>query len=210
MDDFFDIQDAPYAVETAFSSEPERFITFEEYIESEKLSAEKHEFHNGKLYTMAGGTDTHNRICGRIIITIGNILDEKEDVMYLYTSDMNVRINSANKGLYPDVTVLDGVPNYYLGSRRVILNPSLIVEVLSDSTEKYDRGLKFDHYKTLDSFREYVLVAQDSPSIEVHFLENPKENVWKVTKYEGLDKVVTLDSIGCTVKMSQIYYRVFK
>ena len=210
MNDFFDIQDAPFAVETAFPSESERLISFEEYIESEELSTEKHEFHNGKLYTMPGGTDTHNYICGRIIVAISNSLDEKEDVNYLYTSDMNIRITSANKGVYPDITVVRNEPIYYLGSRRVILNPTLVVEVLSKSTEDYDKGLKFDHYKTLDSFREYVLVAQDSHSIEVHFLENPKENAWKVTKYEGLDKEVTLDSIGCTVKMNQIYYRVFK
>ena len=210
MNDFLDIQDAPFAVETAVSSEHERLITFEEYLDSEEQSIEKHEFHNGKLYAMAGGTDTHNYICGRVITAINNSLDEKEEVFFPYTSDMKVRVNAKDKAIYPDGTVVKDKPDYYLGRRTVILNPILVVEVLSQSTEKYDRGLKFDYYKTLDSFREYVLVEQDSPRVEVHFLKNPAENLWEVTSYEGLDNEVTLQSIGCTVKMKQIYHRVFK
>ena len=211
MNDFVDIQDAPYAVETAFSSEPERLITFEEYIESEELGTEKHEFHNGKLYIMPGGTDKHAEIGSNVLTAINNALFINEDEStHVYSSDMRIRINAVNKGTYPDVTVLKGEPEYYLNAPQIILNPTLIVEVLSKSTQKYDKGLKFDHYKTLESFREYVLVAQDSPSVEVHFLKNPAKNLWEVTIYEGFANDVTLHSIGCTVKMKQIYHRIFK
>lgn len=210
MNDVLDIYDTSIYAGTTATTAPERLMTFEEYLDVEERSAEKHEFHNGKLITMAGGTDIHNHICGRVITALNNSLDEKEDTYFVYTSDMKIRISAENKSVYPDGTVVEGVPDYYLGRRTVILNPILVVEVLSDSTENYDRGLKFDHYRTLDSFREYVLVAQDRPHVDVYFLQNPEEGLWKITSYEGLDKEVTLHSIGCTLKMKQIYHRVFK
>ena len=168
-------------------------------------------FHNGKLYTIKGGTDKHAEILANFATAINNALFINDDEStHVYSSDMRIRINAVNKGTYPDVTVLKGEPEYYLNAPQIILNPTLIVEVLSKSTQKYDKGLKFDHYKTLESFREYVLVAQDSPHVEVHFLKNPAENLWEVTTYEGLANDVTLQSIGCTVKMKQIYHRIFK
>jgi Uma2 family endonuclease len=210
MNEFLDIYDAPTAVETTTATSSERLWTFEEYLEMEEQSVVKHEFHNGKLTLMAGGTDIHNHISGRVITALNNSLDEKDETYFVYTSDMKVRIVAENKSVYPDGTVVEGNPIYYLGNNKVILNPVVVVEVLSKSTEKYDRGKKFEHYKTLKSFREYVLVSQDSPHVEVHFLENIEENVWKITHYDGLDKEVTLDSIDCILKMKQIYHRVFK
>jgi Uma2 family endonuclease len=185
-------------------------FSFEEYLEMEKTAIEKHEFHNGQLHTMAGATKIHNHISGRIITALNNCLDEREEDYAVCTSDMKVRITAKNKAVYPDVTVIQGEAVYYLDNERVVMNPILLVEVLSDSTEDYDRGLKFDFYKTLPSFREYVLVSQNEPKVEVFFLQNTEENVWEKTTYEGLDAVVGLRSIGCPIKMKQIYHRVFK
>lgn len=185
-------------------------FSFEEYLEMEETSIEKHEFHNGQLHTMAGATKIHNHISGRIITALNNCLDDSEEDYTVCTSDMKVRIAAKNKAVYPDVTVIQGEAIYYLDNERVVMNPILLAEVLSGSTEDYDRGLKFDFYKTLPSFREYVLVSQDKPKVEVFFLQNIEENVWEKTIYEGLDAVVDLRSIGCSIKMKQIYHRVFK
>jgi Uma2 family endonuclease len=185
-------------------------FSFEEYLEMEETSIEKHEFHNGQLHTMAGATKIHNHISGRIITALNNCLDEREEDYAVCTSDMKVRITAKNKAVYPDVTVIKGEPVYYLDNERVVMNPILLAEVLSSSTEDYDRGLKFNFYKTLPSFREYVLVSQNEPKVEVFFLQNVEENVWEKTTYGGLDAVVDLRSIGCPIKMKQIYHRVFK
>ena len=186
-------------------------FSFEEYLEMEETSIEKHEFHNGQLHTMPGGTDAHNEICGNAITAVNNSLFIKEDdTTHVYTSDMKVRITAKNKGVYPDATLVAGEPIFYLGNRLVVMNPILLVEVLSNSTEAYDRGEKFGFYKTLPTFREYVLVSQDTPKVEVFYLQNPEEGIWETTTYEGLDAVVDLRSIGCQIKMKQMYHRVFK
>ena len=185
-------------------------FSFEEYFEMEETSIEKHEFHNGQLHTMAGAKKIHNHISGRVITVLNNCLDDSDEDYDVCTSDMKVRITAKNKAVYPDVTVIQGAAIYYLNNERVVMNPILLVEVLSDSTEAYDRGPKFDFYKTLPSFREYVLVSQNEPKVEVFFLQNPEENVWDKRTYEGLDAVVDLHSIGCQIKMKQIYHRVFK
>jgi Uma2 family endonuclease len=197
-------------VDTVETSPFNRLISFEDYLEAEETAAEKHEFHNGHLHTMPGGTDAHNYISGRIITAMNIALDEKEEDYFVYTSDMKVQIIASNKAVYPDATLIQGEPIYYLGRRSVVMNPTLIVEVLSDSTANYDKSDKFDDYRTLESFREYVLVSQDKPKVEVYFLQNPEEKLWKITTYEGLDKVVDLHSIGCQITMKQIYHRIFK
>ncbi len=188
-----------------------RTISFEEYLKMEETAIEKHEFHNGQLHTMPGGTDAHNEISLNVPTAINMAFFEQEnETMHVYSSDMKVQITVKNKAVYPDITLVEGEPIFYLGNRRVVMNPILLVEVLSDSTEDYDRGLKFEFYKTLPSFREYVLVSQHTPKVEVFFLQNSEENLWETTTYEGLDAVVDLRSIGCQIKMKQIYHRVFK
>lgn len=197
-------------VETGKMPPFERLFTFEEYLKAEELATEKHEFHNGKLHTMPGGTDAHNEICLNVPTAINMAFFTKEDAStHVYSSDMKVQIIAKNKAVYPDVTLVKGEPTFYLGNRRVVMNPVLVVEVLSASTEGYDRGEKFDNYRTLDSLREYVLVYQDEPKVEVFFLQNLEEKLWKITTYEGLDALVDLYSIGCQIKMKHIYHRVF-
>jgi Uma2 family endonuclease len=211
MNDLFDIYDIGTAVETPTTATSERLWTFEEYLDAEEISVEKHEFYNGKLILMPGGTDTHSEIgCNTTTAINMSLYLKDDDAHHVYNSDMKVQIPTQNRAVYPDGTVVAGKPIYHLGHNRVIVNPILVVEVLSKSTEKYDKGKKFDRYKTLESFREYVLVSQDKPYVEVHFLENPAENVWKITHYEGLDTEVALESIDCKLKMKQIYHRVFK
>jgi Uma2 family endonuclease len=190
------------------AAEPRKTWTFEEYIAAEELSDEKHEFHNGKRITMAGGTPPHNQICGNVLTAINIALRSKGDrSTRVYPSDMNVYIPATDKSVYPDLSLVQGEP--LMKSKQVILNPTLLVEVLSDSTEAYDRGAKFENYKSVSSFREYVLVSQKTPLVEVYYLENPSENIWKMSRSEGLEATVELRSIGCTLKMTDIYWLAF-
>jgi Uma2 family endonuclease len=211
MNELMDNIDVFPSVDTAETLPFERTISFEDYLEAEETATEKHEFHNGHLHTMPGGTDAHNEISGNVITAVNNALFVKEDdTTHVYSSDMKVQIITENKAVYPDGTIVQGEPIYYLGRRSVVMNPVLIVEVLSDSTANYDKSDKFNDYRTLESFREYVLVSQDRPKVEVYFLQNPEEKLWKITTYEGLDAVVDLHSIGCQITMKQIYHRIFK
>lgn len=183
--------------------------TFDEYADAEELAEEKHEFHNGKRITMAGGTPPHNKISINIGTAINNALRHIDDEnINVYSSDMKVFIPLTNKSVYSDLSIVQGEP--VMKRKDIILNPLMLIEVLSDSTEAYDRGVKFDNYQSLPTFREYVLVSQTSPLVAVFYLENPAENVWKLTENEGLEAVIELRSIGCTLKMTDIYWGIFK
>ena len=197
------------ANETAVQYGPKRTWTFEEYMAAEELSVEKHEFHNGKRITMAGASKPHSiiniSVGAAIINALNSIEDEDTEVC---SNDLKVFIPSINKAVYPDLTIVQG--EAIMKHKHVIKNPTLLVEVLSDSTEVYDRGDKFEHYKSLPSFKEYVLVAQNSPLVEVFYRENPDDKEWLHTRYEGLAANVKLRSIGCRLKMKDIYRHIFK
>ena len=197
------------AHETALQYGPKRTWTFEEYMAAEELSVEKHEFHNGKRITMAGASKPHSiiniSVGAAIINALNSIEDEDTEVC---SNDLKVFIPSINKAVYPDLTIVQG--EAIMKHKHVIKNPTLLVEVLSDLTEVYDRGDKFEHYKSLPSFKEYVLVAQNSPLVEVFYRENPDDKEWLHTRYEGLAANVKLRSIGCRLKMKDIYRHIFK
>ena len=197
------------AEETAVKYGVNKIWSFDDYIAAEELSEEKHEFHNGKRVTMAGAAKPHTilniSVGAAIINALNDIGDEETEVC---SSDLKVFIPAINKAVYPDLTIVQG--EAIMKHKHVIMNPLLLVEILSDSTAAYDRGDKFDYYKTLSSFREYVLVSQNEPLVEVFYLENPSEGVWKSSRFEGLDAVISLQSIGRTLKMKDIYRRVFK
>jgi Uma2 family endonuclease len=197
------------ANETAVQYGAKRTWTFEEYMAAEELSVEKHEFHNGKRTTMAGGTPPHSELSNNFGTMVNIALFNKDDEhFHVYNSDMQTFIPKTNKSVYPDLSIVEGIP--LLKHKHVIKNPTLLVEVLSDSTEVYDRGDKFENYKSLPSFKEYVLVAQNKPLVEVFYRENPDDKEWQHTRYEGLTALVELRSIGCTLKMKDIYRRIFK
>jgi len=186
-------------------AEKEKLYSFEEYLEMEAKSEVKHEFHNGKLIPMAGGTLNHNTICGNLIRIIGNCLVSNDKPCITLTSDQKIYVPTTNRGVYPDVTVYCDEPDFYLGSKAVISNPLLIVEVLSEETAEYDRTTKFDNYNSIPSFREYVLVAKDKPFVEAFFLHDSETGLWKISRASGLDASITLRSVGCTLALKDIY-----
>jgi Uma2 family endonuclease len=197
------------ANETAVKYGTKKHWTFDEYIAAEEFSDEKHEFHDGKRITMAGSTRPHALININIGSEILKALNDKNDEdTEVYSNDMKVFIAAVNRSVYPDVIVATEKP--IMKHKHVMTNPTLIVEVLSNSTKEYDKGKKFDNYKTISSFREYVLVSQNEPIIEVFFRENADDTNWQCTRVEGLEASFYLMSIGCTLKMKNIYRRVFK
>ncbi len=188
-------------------------MSFETYLKYELLFDEKHEFRNGQLYLMPDVTAVHCHINALVISFINHALDLKgNETTHVYGPSMRVCSAAKNRTFYPDVTLVEGEPidMDISGENCTLINPILIAEVLSPETEDYDRGEKFEFYKTLPTFREYVLVSQHTPKVEVFFLQNSEENIWETTTYEGFDAVVDLRSIGCQIKMKQIYHRVFK
>lgn len=193
---------------TVFAPPKERLYTLEEYLALEEKSEVKHEFHAGKRIEMPGGKLNHNAIGMNIGHALIQAIDAAHKNCLVLSSDMKIFIPSVNRGLYPDAAVICETPQFYADRQDILLNPLLIVEVLSESTEAYDRGEKFNFYATLLSFREYILVSQEKPLVEVWYLQNPAENLWKHSLAEGLEAEVHLYSLDCKIALREVYKRV--
>jgi len=183
---------------------PQEIFTPAEYLERERAAEEKSEYLNGILVAMAGNTFAHDLIKGNIHSELNAQL--KGRPCYVFTSDIKVRIERANQFRYPDVSALCGPLQFHDGEKDAYENPSLIVEVLSKSTGRHDRAQKFALYRFLDSFAEYLLVAQDRMHAEL-FRKQP-DGQWTTESYTAPDEVVTLESVGCTLRLTEIYDKV--
>jgi Uma2 family endonuclease len=175
-----------------------------EYLAMERASEIKHEYLDGYAYAMAGASDAHNIICAYTLISLGSQL--RGGPCTIRPSDMRVKIAATGLYTYPDISVVCGESQFVAGEFDTLLNPVLIVEVLSPSTEMFDRGKKFHHYRQLESLREYILIAQDSPHIE-RFLRQD-DNTWLFTDVTGMDASLELPSIGCTLALAEVYEKV--
>jgi len=179
--------------------------TFDEYLAAEREAVDvKHEYLAGRLYAMTGASYGHNLIVTNLARELGNRL--KDRPCAVLTNDMRVRIETGDAGKYPDIVALCDQPRFYDERRDVLLNPTLLVEVLSPSTEAYDRGGKFAIYRKLPSLREYVLVAQDRFSVEV-FTRQP-DGRWLLSAFDKPDDLVPFESIQCQVPLRDIYDKV--
>lgn len=185
------------------STGAERRYTAEDYLALERESDAKHEFFDGEIFAMAGGKRRHSLIAMNVAGEARNGVKSRD--CEVHGSDMKVQTPT---GLYtyPDVSVVCGKADMLDEHDDVLLNPLLIVEVLSKSTEASDRGAKFANYKTIDSLREYVLVASDSPAID-HFARQP-DGTWKETSIDGLEAVLKLPAIECQLPLAEIYRKV--
>ena len=180
-----------------------KVYTFEEYLRREEKSVEKHEFYNGKIIKMPDGTDTHSEIAMNIAASIKFAVRPLPIKFRVYNSDLKIRIESENVGVYPDALVICEQPLFWQERRDVIVNPLLIVEVLSPSTQNYDRRGKFELYKQLPSFQEYVLVNADKYSVETRFQEEP--NLWRIRNETAVENMVMLNALGVAISMADIY-----
>jgi Uma2 family endonuclease len=180
-----------------------RRFTPEEYLALERKAPYKNEYHDGCIYAMSGASREHNLIAWNLNRELGAQL--KDRPCEAYRSDMRVRVSATGLYTYPDVSVVCGEPQFLDSEVDTLLNPTLIIEVLSPTTEAYDRGKKFDHYRRLESLREYVLVAQD----EVLVLRYTRRgDEWILSDFRGLDKVLELSSIECAVPLHEVYTKV--
>lgn len=168
----------------------------------EERSLEKHEYYNGKIIKMAGATFIHNQIAVNIITAIRMALRQTGSSKYkLSNSDIKIQILTKNTFVYPDAVVVYEEPIFYKNRKDVIINPLLIVEVLSRSTAEYDRGTKFDYYQTLPSFQEYVLLSQDMPHASVYHRKSV--DTWQIENVK--EGEIDLQSIGCQINLEDIF-----
>src|SRR5215210_3868181 len=174
------------------ASLPDYHLSPEEYLSIERRAEFKSEYVDGVAYAMAGGSERHNLITANVIIALGVQLRDRP--CRVYPSDLKVRLPNSKRFFYPDVSVVCGETQFADEERDVILNPILIVEVLSDSTEAFDRGRKFSSYQQIESLREYLLVSQSEFVVE-HFLR--QEDGWFYTKASGLDAALALPALNC-------------
>lgn len=186
---------------------PKKLWTPAEYLAWERSAPERHELVDGEIFAMAGASFAHNKIVGNVVGELRQALRGRPcDVT---PSDLRVRIPTPSGGLYtyPDALVVCGEPEFEDTARDTLLNPTVIVEVLSDSTEAYDRGRKFRYYRAIPSLREYVLVAQDVPAVERHVRGDG--GVWSLMQDLGAGDTLVLSSVGCEVSVDELYLKVF-
>jgi len=182
----------------------EQFITAADYLALERQAATKSEYLNGQIYAMSGASRSHNRITVNLTATLHSQLRSKP--CEPFSGDMRVKVSPTGLYTYPDVVVACGEPRFEDPHIDTLLNPMAIIEVLSDSTEAYDRGDKFAHYRALDSLTDYLLVAQDKPRIE-HYSRQP-DGQWLYSVADGPDARMEIAAIGCALHLAEIYDRV--
>ena len=185
------------------SALPQTQLTPEEYITFERKAPFKNEFINGKIVAMSGASRTHNRITGDVFNGISNQLVGTDCEAFI--GDMRVKAGATASYFYPDVVVACDTPRFEDNVFDTLLNPIIVVEVLSPSTEVDDRGEKFDRYRELVSLQEYILISQDKVRVE-HYLRN--ETQWIPTEFRELTDVLQLISIDCALPLRDIYRRV--
>lgn len=177
-------------------------MTVEEYLAFERASEQKHEYLNGEIFLMSGASPNHNVIQINVAAALHTQLRKRPCT--IYGSDQRVRVSDIGLYTYPDFSVTCEPPQFE--DSDTLLNPTLIIEVLSPSTESYDRGRKFQHYRALASLQEYVLIAQDSAHVE-RYRRQPNDE-WLLADATGLDTSIELSSIGCTLALADVYEKV--
>jgi Uma2 family endonuclease len=179
-------------------------LTPEEYLHFERASAEKHEYVAGEVIAMTGASRRHNLIQSTTITSLNNLLGTRP--CEVYPSDMRVKVGALGIYTYPDITVVCGEPELEDTEQDTLLNPTVIIEILSPSTASYDRGLKFHRYQLIPSLRDYLLISQDRPLVERY--TRADDGRWSPTTSEGMDATVELPGIGCTLALAEIYRKV--
>lgn len=183
--------------------EVRRGYSLEDYRRFEAESLERHEYRDGEVVTMTGGSATHNKIVLAIVSWLLGQLDSRYEV---FASDLRLWLPQYNRATYPDVMVVEGEPVFQEQRSDEILNPTLIVEVLSPSTAAYDRGDKFRRYRSIPSFAEYLLVSQQEPYVEQ--FSRRDEGVWEFRALEGLEGAISLPRFDVELPLGEIYRRV--
>lgn len=179
-------------------------LTPAQYLSLEREADTKSEYVNGDIFAMAGASREYNQIASNIVASLSTQLMDRP--CSVYSSDMKVKIAKANKYTYPDIVAACDPQQFEDEHTDVLLNPTLIIEVLSDSTEAYDRGLKFFHYQRLASLREYILIGQKFCHLEKY--ERQAGNIWAYSEFHQMDDAVDIHALNCTLSLKDIYRKV--
>jgi Uma2 family endonuclease len=186
------------------AAEPKPGLSEEEYLRLERESEVRHEYLAGEIFAMVGASRAHNLIAGNTYARLHAQLRKRP--CEIYNNDMRVRVPVAKLYTYPDIIVTCGDSQFADEEFDTLLNPTTIIEVLSPSTESYDRGKKFQYYRTIRSLKEYLLVTQDAYHID-QFVRQGEIN-WLLTEHDGPTATVHLASIDCTLALANLYEKV--
>jgi Uma2 family endonuclease len=185
------------------SALPEQFVSLEDYFTLEETGEIRHEYYRGSIFAMTGGSERHNLIS----LDVGTELNLqlRGSSCRAYGTDFRLKIEASGLYTYPDLSVICGDTQTVDKRHDTYRNPIVLIEVLSESTKDYDRGQKFEFYRTIPTLQAYLVIAQDRPHVE---LFRRQHDGWFMTEYQALDAVVPLDAIRCTLPLSAIYARV--
>jgi Uma2 family endonuclease len=186
------------------SAQPQTLLSEQEYLTRERAAEFRSEYYDGHVYAMSGGSASHAQIASNLTRELGMALRHKP--CGVMQSDLRVRVPPARFYTYPDVIVVRGEMRFADDQKDTLLNPTLLIEVLSSSTESHDRVFKFDRYAQIESLQEYVLVSQFSSRLEI-FLRQPG-NQWLFSAVTGLKSTCTFASVGATIPLTEIYHRI--
>lgn len=182
----------------------EAYITPEKYLAIERNAGHKSEYFKGEMFAMAGASPNH-------VLIVTNVASElrmqlKKSPCRVYSTNLRLKVSMTGLYVYPDVMVVCGDSQFDDKHRDTILNPTVIVEVLSESAKDYDKGRKFEHYRRLASLKDYILIAQEMPHIG-HFVRD--EYQWLFSETSGLENKIELKSLGCVLELAEVYDKVF-
>jgi Uma2 family endonuclease len=183
------------------TSSPPKTLSLEEYRNLETIAEVKHEYHDGEIIEMTGVSINHNSILINLIVLLKLAL--RGTNYRLQSSDLRLWIPQYNRGLYPDLMIIAGEPLFSDNRNDEILNPCLIIEVLSPSTSGYDRGDKFRYYRSIPQLNQYLLVSQGEILIESY--SKTSENNWLLQEYTPARGIISLDSLGISLNLADIY-----
>ncbi len=186
------------------SAQPKRLLTPEEYLAIERDIQQKHEFFRGEMFAMGGATREHNLINGNIAASLHAQLANRP--CEIYQNDMRVKVSATGLYVYPDIVVTCQKPQFEDKVLDTLLNPQIIIEVVSDSTETYDRTKKYKHYQQIESLKEYVLVTQKWAHVD-RFTAG-EDGRWTLDSEDGLEGAIELTIIDCRLKLADVYAKV--
>jgi Uma2 family endonuclease len=192
------------APRVSYVRQPKRLLTPEEYLAIERDVEAKHEFYRGEMFAMGGASREHNLITGNAGASLHAQLANRP--CEAYQNDMRVKIAASGLYAYSDVVVTCEKPRFEDDKFDTLLNPQSIIEVLSDTTEKYDRGKKFELYRQIETLREYGLISQDRAHIEL--FTRGDDGHWILSEATGLDAAIEFAAIGCRLALADVYAKV--
>lgn len=186
------------------SSQPRPRLTAEEYLAVERKAEFKSEFFDGEMFAMSGASFRHGRLGANLLGALQNAL--RRNKCTAVSSDVRISVRPKGAYCYPDATIVCDEPRFIDNEFDTLLNPAVIFEILSPSTEAYDRGFKFENYRTIESLQEYVLISQDRIHVDVY--RRQPGNSWVLSEAKSLEEAVELHTAGVTLSLADLYDRV--